>query len=121
LTTHQLLEDVQSSLHDSIAGEAILKCYTKETRQQFAGVIRGIIESSLTQVLAMSQKQMDGWIKVSLDHAIREAKQSLANAATDFILRLGGAWEELHWGCFGAGVLAGCLLLAGGYWLGKHW
>jgi hypothetical protein len=47
LTTRQLLEDVQASLHDSIAGEAILKCYTEETRQQFAAVIHTIIESSL--------------------------------------------------------------------------
>jgi AcrR family transcriptional regulator len=120
LTTRQLLEDVQASLHDSIAGEAILKCYTEETRQQFAGVIRAIIESSLAQALATSQKQMDDWIKISLDQAIREAKQSLATATTDFKLRLGGAWGELLWGCFGAGVLAGCLLFVGGYWLGRH-
>jgi hypothetical protein len=40
--------------------EALLKCYTKETRQQFAAVIRNIIESSLAQALARSQKQMDG-------------------------------------------------------------
>ena len=62
LTTRQLLEDVQASLHDSIAGGAILKCYTEETRQQFGGVIRTIIESSLAQALATSQKQMDVWI-----------------------------------------------------------
>ena len=120
LTTRQLLEDVQASLHDSIAGEAILRCYTEETRQQFAGVIRAIIESSLAQALAMSQKQMDDWIRVSLNQAVREVKQSLATATTDFKLRLGGAWGELLWGCFGAGVLAGCLLFVGGYWLGRH-
>jgi hypothetical protein len=120
LTTRQLLEDVQASLHDSIAGEAILRCYTEETRQQFAGVIRAIIESSLAQALATSQKQMDDWIRVSLNQAIREVKQSLATATTDFKLRLGGAWGELLWGCFGAGVLAGCLLFVGGYWLGRH-
>jgi AcrR family transcriptional regulator len=55
VTTRQLLEDVQASLHDSIAGEAILKCYTEETRQQFAAVIRTIIESSLAQALATSK------------------------------------------------------------------
>lgn len=120
VTTRQLLEDIQASLHDSIAGEAILKCYTEETRQQFAGVIRAIIESSLAQALATSQKQMDDWIKISLNQAIREAKQSLATAATDFKLRLGGAWGKLLSGCFGAGVLAGCLLFVGGYWLGRH-
>jgi hypothetical protein len=74
VTTRQLLEDVQASLHDSIAGEAILKCYTEETRQQFAAVIRAIIESSLAQALATSQKQMDGWLKGALDGAIRNAK-----------------------------------------------
>ena len=40
VTTRQLLEDVQARLNDSIAGEAILKFYTQETRQQFAGVIK---------------------------------------------------------------------------------
>ena len=40
ITARQLLEDVQASLHDSIAGEAILKCYTEETRYQFVGVIK---------------------------------------------------------------------------------
>jgi AcrR family transcriptional regulator len=120
LTTRQLLEDVQASLHDSIAGEAILRCYTEETRQQFAGVIRAIIESSLAQALATSQKQMDDWIRVSLNQAIREVRQSLATATTDFKLRLGGAWGKLLWGCFCAGVFAGCLLFVGGYWLGRH-
>jgi hypothetical protein len=38
LTTRQLLEDVQASLHDSIARKAILRSYTEETRQQFAAV-----------------------------------------------------------------------------------
>jgi len=42
---------------------AILKCYTKETPRQFATVIRTIIESSLAQALAASQKQMDGWLR----------------------------------------------------------
>jgi hypothetical protein len=58
--------------------EAILKCYTEETRQQFAAVIRTIIESSLAQALATSQRQMDGWIKSALDGAIRNAKDALA-------------------------------------------
>jgi hypothetical protein len=120
VTTRQLLEDVQASLHDAIAGEAILKCYIEETRQQFAAVIRTIIESSLAQALATSQKLMDDWIKVSLDQSIRGAKQSLAAATTDFKLRLGGAWGKILLGCLGAGVLAGCLLFVGGYWLGGH-
>jgi hypothetical protein len=50
--TRQPLEDVQASLHHSIAGEATLKCYAEETRQQFAAVIRTVIESSLVQALA---------------------------------------------------------------------
>ncbi len=37
VATRQLLEDVQASLHDAIAGDAILKSYSEETRQQFAG------------------------------------------------------------------------------------
>ena len=40
--TRQLLEDVQLSLHDAISGEAILKSYTDETRQQFASIIDAI-------------------------------------------------------------------------------
>ena len=54
VTPRQLLEDVQASLHDSNAGEAILKCYTEEMWQQFATVICTIIESSLAQALATS-------------------------------------------------------------------
>jgi hypothetical protein len=48
LTTRQLLEDVQTSLHDSIAGDAILKCYTEETRQQFAAVLPSLRRSLKT-------------------------------------------------------------------------
>ena len=61
MATRQLLEDVQASLHDSIAGDAILKSYTEETRQQFGGVIRTIIESSLTQAFGSHKSRwMDG-------------------------------------------------------------
>ena len=49
--TRQLLEDVQLSLHDAISGEAILKSYTDETRQQFASVIKEIIEDTLVRAL----------------------------------------------------------------------
>jgi hypothetical protein len=49
-----------SNLYEAIGGEAILKCYTAKTRRQFAAVIRTIIESSLAQALATSQKQIDG-------------------------------------------------------------
>ena len=85
-------------------GEAILKCYTKETQQQFVGVIRGIIESSLTQALAMSQKQMDGWMKGALDGAIRNAQDALAAVTRDFRLKLLGAWSYLLWSVFAGGA-----------------
>ena len=120
LTTRQLLEDVQASLHDSIAGEAILKCYTEETRQQFAAVIRAIIESSLAQALATSQKQMDGWLKGALDGAIRNAQDGLAAVTRDFRVRLLGAWGYLLWSVFAGGLVSGFGLLFLGYWLGKH-
>jgi citrate lyase gamma subunit len=120
LTTRQLLEDVQASLHDSIAGEAILKCYTEETRQQFAAVIRTIIESSLAQALATSQNQMDGWLKGALDGAIRNAQDALAAVTRDFRIKLVGAWGYLLWSVFAGGLLGGFGLLFLGYWLGKH-
>lgn len=120
VTTRQLLEDVQASLHDSIAGEAILRCYTEETRQQFGGVIRTIIESSLAQTLATSQKQMDGWLKGALDGAIRNAQDALAAVTRDFRVKLLGAWSYLLWSVFAGGLLSGFGLLFLGFWLGKH-
>jgi citrate lyase gamma subunit len=120
LTTRQLLEDVQASLHHSIAGEAILKCYTEETRQQFAVVIRNIIESSLAQALATSQKQMDRWLKGALDSAIRNAQNALAAVTRDFRVKLLGAWSYLLWSVFAGGLLCGFGLLFLGYWLGRR-
>jgi phosphoribosylanthranilate isomerase len=120
VTTRQLLEDVQASLHDSIAGEAILRCYTEETRQQFAAVIRTIIESSLTQALATSQKQMDRWLKGALDKAIRNAQDALEAVTQDFRVKLLGAWSYLLWSVIAGGILCGFGLLVLGYWLGSH-
>ena len=120
VTTRQLLENVQASLHDSIAGEAILKCYREETRQQFVAVIRTIIESSLTQFLATSQKQMDDWLKGALDGAIHNAQEVLAAVARDFRVKLLGAWSYLLWSVFAGGILCGFGLLFLGYWFGKH-
>jgi len=120
VTTRQLLEDVQASLHDSIAGEAILKCYTEETRQQFAAFIRTIIESCLAQALATSQKQMDGWLKVALDGAIRNAQGALAAVTRDFRVKLIGARGYLLWSVFAGGLLSGFGLFVLGYWIGKH-
>jgi len=119
-TTRQLLEDVQASLHEAIAGDAILKSYTEETRQQFAAVIRTIIESSLTQALATSQKQMDGWLKGALNGAIRNAQDTLAAVTRDFRGKLLGAWSYLLWSVFAGGLLCGFGLLFLGYWMGKH-
>jgi hypothetical protein len=119
--TRQMLEDVQLSLHDAISGEAILKSYTDETRQQFAAVIKEIIEDTLVRALTLSQQRMDEWMKVTLDNSIRDAQKSLASVTTDFRVKLGGAWGQLLWGCLGGGVLAGSLLLVGGFWLGRHW
>jgi hypothetical protein len=119
--TRQLLEDVQLSLHDAISGEAILKSYTDETRQQFASVIKEIVEDTLVKALSLSQKRMDEWVKGTLDNSLREAQKSLASVTADFRFKLGGAWGQLLWGCIGGGVLAGGLFLAGGFWLGRHW
>jgi hypothetical protein len=119
--TRQLLEDVQLSLHDAVSGDAILKSYTDETRQQFASVIKTIIEDTLKRALALSQQRMDEWVKAELDASIREARKSLAAVTTDFRVKLGGAWGQLLWGCIGAGLLAAGLLFAGGFWLGRHW
>jgi hypothetical protein len=119
--TRQLLEDIQLGLHDAIAGEAILKSYTAETRQQFAKVIEAVIEGTLVGALTASQQRMDAWIKGSLEQSIREAQRSLSAATTDFRLKLGGAWGQLLWGCVAGGILAGGLLAFGGFWLGRHW
>jgi hypothetical protein len=120
-TTRQLLEDVQASLHESIVGGAILKCYTEETRQQFAAVIRTVIEDSLMRALTLSQERMDDWVKKTLEQSIREAQNALASVTADFRVKLGGAWGRLLWACFGGGLIAGGLLLAGGFWLGRNW
>ena len=121
VTTRQLLEDVQASLHDSIAGEAILKCYTEETRQQFAGVIKSIIESTLTRALTLSQERMDDWVRKTLEQSIRDAQNALAAATAGFQAKLGGVWGRLLWACFGGGLVAAALLMAGGFWLGRNW
>lgn len=117
----QLLEDLQLSLHDAVSGDAILKSYTAETREQFARVIEAIIEDTLVRALTISQKQMDAWMKGSLNQTIRETQGALTSATTDFRVKLGGAWGHLLWGCVGGGILAGALLMAGGFWLGRHW
>jgi uncharacterized protein YbjQ (UPF0145 family) len=120
VATRQLLEDVQASLHDSIAGDAILKSYSEETRQQFGRVIRTIIDSSLAQALAASQNEMDGWIKGALERSMRDAQMALANVHRAFRLRLMGSWGYLLGSIFAGGVLAAFSLVFIGYWLGKQ-
>lgn len=120
-TTRQLLEDVQASLHEAIAGDAILKSYSEETRKQFAVVIKSLIDDTLTRALNLAHGRMDEWVKKTLEHSIAEARKALTAANNDFKLRLTGAWGRLIWACVGAGLIAGALLFAGGFWLGRNW
>jgi hypothetical protein len=120
VATRQLLEDVQASLHDAIAGDAILKSYSEETRHQFGVVIRAIIDSSLAQALTASQKHMEAWIKVALEGSIRDAQEALATVTRDFRLSLLGTWGYLLSSVFVGGILGGFCLFFLGYWFGKH-
>jgi hypothetical protein len=119
--TRQLLEDVQANLHDAIAGEAILRSYTEETREKFGLVISKIMEAQLGRALEISQSKMDSWVTGKLNESIKLAEGALGAVTRDFRVRLFGAWSSLLWGVFAAGLLAGGALLAGGFWLGRHW
>jgi hypothetical protein len=119
--TRQLLEDVQANLHDAIAGEAILKSYTEETREKFGVVIGKIMEAQLGRALEISQSKMEMWISGKLNDSVKLAEAALGAVTRDFRIRLFGAWSSLLWGVFAAGLLAGGALLAGGFWLGRHW
>lgn len=119
--TRQLLEDVQANLHDAIAGEAILKSYTEETREKFGLVIGKVTEAQLVRALEISQSKMDTWVKGKLDDSVKLAEGALGAVTRDFRIRLFGAWSNLLWGVFAAGLLAGGALLACGFWLGRHW
>jgi hypothetical protein len=119
--TRQLLEDVQANLHDAIAGEAILKSYTEETRERFGVVIAQIMEAQLGRALEISQAKMESWITGRLNDSIKQAEGALGAVTRDFRVRLFGAWRSLLWGVFAAGLLAGGALFAGGFWLGRNW
>jgi len=119
--TRQLLEDVQANLHDAIAGEAILRSYTEETREKFGMVIGKIMEAQLGRALEISQSKMDLWVTGKLNDSVKLAEGALGAVTRDFRVRLFGAWSSLLWGVFAAGLLAGGALLAGGFWLGRHW
>jgi hypothetical protein len=119
--TRQLLEDVQANLHDAIAGEAILKSYTEETREKFGVVIGKIMEAQLGRALEISQSKMEMWISGKLNDSVKLAEAALGAVTRDFRIRLFGAWSSLLWGVFAAGLLAGGALFAGGFWLGRNW
>jgi hypothetical protein len=119
--TRQLLEDVQANLHDAIAGEAILKSYTEETREQFGVVIGHIMEAQLGRALEISQAKMESWVTGKLNDSVKLAEGALGAVTRDFRIRLFGAWSSLLWGVFAAGLLAGGALFAGGFWLGRNW
>ena len=53
--------------------------------------------------------------------SIRGAQNALASATAGFRAKLGGAWGWLLWACFGGGLVAAALLMAGGFWLGRNW
>jgi hypothetical protein len=120
-TTRQLLEDVQASLHDAVAGGAILKSYSDETRKHFAAVIKSLIDDALTRTLTVAHGRMDEWVKKTLESSMAEAQKALAAANNDFKSKITGAWGKLLWACIGGGLIAGVLLLAGGVWLGRNW
>ena len=120
-TTRQLLEDLQASLHESIAGDAILKSYSEETRKHFAAVIKLLLDDALTRAVIVAHGRMDEWVKKTLEHSMAEAQMALTAANKDFKDKLNGIWGWLLWACLGGGLLAGGLLLAGGFWLGRNW
>ena len=60
-TSRQLLEDVQASRHEAIAGNAILKSYSEETRKHFAAVIKSLIDDAETRALNLAHGRMDEW------------------------------------------------------------
>ncbi|MGA7829425.1 MAG: hypothetical protein WCA21_00510 [Terracidiphilus sp.] len=119
--TRQLLEDVQVSLHEAIAGDAILKSYSEETRKHFATVIKSLIDDALTRALTVVHGRMDEWVKKTLEFSMAEAQKALSAANDDFKSRLTGVWGRLLWASIGGGLMAGAFLLAGGFWLGRNW
>jgi hypothetical protein len=104
----------------STAG-GILKSYTEETREKFGVVIARIMEAQLGRALEISQAKMESWVTGKLNDSIKLAEGALGAVTRDFRIRLFGAWSGLLWSIFAAGVLAGAGLLAGGFWLGRHW
>lgn len=50
-----------------------------------------------------------------------EAQKALTAASSDFRSKLTGTWGRLLWACIGSGLIAGALLLAGEFWLGRNW
>jgi sensor c-di-GMP phosphodiesterase-like protein len=75
----------------------------------------------MKHALTVAHGRTDEWVKKTLEHSMAEAKKALAAASDYFKSRLTGAWERLLWACIGGGLMAGALLLAGGFWLGRNW
>ncbi|AXC16416.1 hypothetical protein ACPOL_7226 (plasmid) [Acidisarcina polymorpha] len=119
-STRELLEDVQASMRNAIAGESIMKSYTDETRQRFSAVIKEIIETSLERALTQAQVHMDVWVKTELDRSVREARLVLTGVTRDFRVKLFGGWGRLLFGCIAIGVLVSGGLLWLGMFLAKH-
>ena len=59
--------------------------------------------------------------KEPFEHSMAETQKALAVANSVFKSRLIGAWGRLLWACIGGGLIAGALLLAGGFWLRRNW
>ena len=102
-------------------GRQFSRCYTEETRQQFAAVIKSIIDDALTRALTVAHGRMDEWVKKTLASLMAEAQKALSAANNDFKSKLSGVWGRLLWACIGGGLIVGGLLLAGGFWLGRNW
>ena len=89
--------------YDFVAGRPSTSAIQR-SGQQFAAVIRTIIDSSLAQTPATSQKQIDGWLKGALDGAIRKAQDALVAVTRNFRGKLLGARSYLLWSVFAVGL-----------------
>jgi len=85
--------------------------------------------SSLNTINSTEAEQVEssfarGWEPAGYSHrhAVRILERGEAVfQTTDLRAKLGGAWGRLLWACLCGGLIAGGLLLAGGFWLGRNW
>ena len=90
------LGGVQASLHDSIAGEAVLASATR--RKRGSSSAESSVPSSnraWREPWQRRKNEMDGWLKGALDGAIRKRQDALAAATLDFRVKLFGGMELL--------------------------